>query len=125
VGRTVTRTKLPASSGLLVDHGFVVPDGLPCGALFNHRGKLARAASRSYHDAGVEWRKRRESVLSSGSRNRIANESEAGGPARDVYAVAKETPSAESHPDVAEVAKGVLKSGKRCSILASEFAIHT
>jgi hypothetical protein len=66
-----------------------------------------------------------KACLSSGSRNRIANESEAGGPARDVYAVAKETPSAESHPDVAEVAKGVLKSGKRCSILASEFAIHT
>jgi hypothetical protein len=46
------------------------------------------------------------------SRDRIADESEARSPARDVYPVAKETASTESHAHVAQIPEGFLKSLK-------------
>lgn len=61
---------------------------------------------------------------SADSRDRIAYESKARRPAGDVYAVAKETPSAESHAHAAQVSQCVLESGQRGGIVVSELAIH-
>ena len=53
------------------------------------------------------------------SRDRIADESEARSPARDVYPVAKETSTTERHADMPQIPEGILKSFKGWGILVS------
>lgn len=56
--------------------------------------------------------------------DRIAYERRARGAAGNVYAVASEACSAESHTDAAQVHEGVLESGTRGRVGVSELAIH-
>ena len=61
---------------------------------------------------------------SADSPDRIAYESKARRPAGDVYAVAKETPSAESHANMTQIPEGILKSFKSCGIQVPKSSEH-
>src|SRR5438105_5692144 len=58
------------------------------------------------------------------SRDGIPYENKARSSIRNVYAVAKETSSAESHPGASQVRKDILESGKCGGVVVSQLSIH-